>query len=384
MKWRFGRSRDDSLPAAPEAERRGLRDRLRLRSDSLYMTLWTFLCGVILTAGLMAAAAYGCLVLFGFMVNPFFRTLALPMLLMVFILTLAAGMGRSKLKPMNDLVHAMQAVSNGDFSVRVDAEDVPGDMGELVSSFNDMATELGGLEMFRKDFINNFSHEFKTPIVSIRGFAKQLERDDLTDEQRREYLGIIVSESDRLANMASNVLLLSKLENQTIVTDRARYRLDEQLRRCILLLEKQWTEKGLDLDLDLDEVEYCGNEEMVSHVWVNLLGNAIKFSPAGGTLNVRLRREDGRAEVTVRDAGPGMDEATRRRVFEKFYQGDTARATEGNGLGLALVKRIVDLCGGTVDVDSAPGRGSAFTVRLPLDEAQTDLSAAAGSWGRIA
>ena len=355
------------LPAAPEGERRGLRERFRPRSDSLYMTLWTFLCGVILTSGLMAAAAYGCLVLFGFMVNPFFRTLALPMLLMVFILTLAAGMGRSKLKPMNDLVHAMQAVSNGDFSVRVDAADVPGDMGELVSSFNDMATELGGLEMFRKDFINNFSHEFKTPIVSIRGFAKQLERDDLTDEQRREYLGIIVSESDRLANMASNVLLLSKLENQTIVTDKTVYRLDEQLRRCVLLLEKQWTGKALDPDVDLDEVEYRGNEEMMSHVWLNLLGNAIKFSPEGGALGVRLRHEGGCAAVTVRDAGPGMDDATRRRVFEKFYQGDTAHATEGNGLGLALVKRIVDLCGGAVEVDSAPGRGSAFTVRLPLD-----------------
>ena len=369
----FGRARPEEESAAPPAEAekgRTFRERLpaRPRPDSLYMTLWTFLFSVILTAGLMAAAAYGFLVLFGLLVNPFFRLLALPMLLMVFILTLAAGMGRSKLKPMNDLVHAMHDVSNGDFSVRVEAEDVPGDMGELVSSFNHMATELGGLEMFRKDFINNFSHEFKTPIVSIRGFAKQLERDDLTEEQRREYLGIIVSESDRLANMASNVLLLSKLENQTIVTDKSRYRLDEQLRHCILLLEKQWTEKALELDLDLDELEYCGNEEMVSHIWVNLLGNAIKFSPQGAPLTVRLRREGGWAVARVQDAGIGMDEATRARVFEKFYQGDGAHAVSGNGLGLSLVKRIVDLCGGTVEVESAPGRGSTFTVRLPLED----------------
>jgi len=338
------------------------------RPESLYMTLWTFLFGVILTAGLMAAAAYGFLVFFGILVNPFYRLLAMPMLLMVFILTLAAGMGRSKLRPMNDLVHAMHAVSQGDFSVRVDAENVPGDMGELASSFNDMATELGSLELFRKDFINNFSHEFKTPIVSIRGFAKQLERNDLTDEQRREYLDIIVSESDRLANMASNVLLLSKLENQTIVTDKASYALDEQLRRAILLLEKQWTEKSLEPDVELEEITFFGNEEMMNHVWVNLLGNAIKFSPEGAPLTVRLRRQGGEAVCEIRDAGPGMDEATRQRVFEKFYQGDTAHATEGNGLGLSLVKRIVDLCQGSVTVTSAPGHGSTFTVRLPLEE----------------
>ena len=322
------------VPARREEARRPWRS--LLRPESLYMTLWTFLCGVILTAGLMAAAAYGFLVFFGLLVNPFYRTLAMPMLLMVFILML---------------------------------DNVPGDMGELAGSFNDMAAELGSLELFRKDFINNFSHEFKTPIVSIRGFAKQLEREDLTDEQRREYLAIIVSESDRLANMASNVLLLSKLENQTIVTDKARFPLDEQLRRAILLLEKQWSEKALELDLDLEAVEYYGNEEMLNHVWVNLLGNAVKFSPVGAPLSVRLWRENGVAMVRVRDAGPGMDEATRRRVFEKFYQGDTAHATEGNGLGLALVRRIVDLCGGEVTVESAPGAGAAFTVRLPLEGA---------------
>ena len=336
------------------------------RRDSVYMTLMVFLIGVIITSGLLTAAAYALLLVVGLLVNPYARLLTIPMLMVFFITTLAASMGRSKLKPINDLVQAMRNVSQGDFSVRVDDEGVTGDMGRLVSSFNDMASELGGLELFRKDFINNFSHEFKTPIVSIRGFAKQLERDDLTDAQRREYLGIIVSESDRLANMSGNVLLLSKLENQTIVTDQTTYRLDEQLRKCILLLEKQWSQKDLELDLELDELPFYGNEEMLQHVWVNLLGNAIKFSPAGGTLRVTLHREGGDAVAAVRDAGPGMDEATRRRIFEKFYQGDTAHASEGNGLGLSLVKRIVDLCQGTVEVDSAPGEGSTFTVRLPM------------------
>ena len=168
--------------------------------------------------------------------------------------------------------------------------------------------------------------------------------------------------------MASNVLLLSKLENQTIVTDREDYRLDEQLRRCVLLLEKQWSEKELEPDVELEAVTYRGNEEMMNHVWVNLLNNAIKFSPRGGVLTVRLTREGDAVVCAVGDQGPGMDEATRRRIFEKFYQGDTAHATEGNGLGLALVKRIVDLCGGSVAVESAPGEGSTFTVRLPLED----------------
>ena len=341
--------------------------RLNRRRDSVYMTLLVFLIGVIITSGLLAAASYALLLLVGILVNPVARLMAIPMLMVFFITTLAASMGRSKLKPINDLVRAMHDVSQGDFSVRVDTEDVSGDMGQLVASFNDMASELGGLELFRKDFINNFSHEFKTPIVSIKGFARQLEREDLTEEQRREYLDIIISESDRLANMSGNVLLLSKLENQNIVTDRTVYRLDEQLRKCILLMEKQWTRKELDLDLDLDEVEFLGNEEMVQHVWVNLLSNAIKFSPQGGTLAVSLKSVGGRAEVRVRDQGPGMDAETRRRIFEKFYQGDTAHASEGNGLGLSLVKRIVDLCQGSVQVDSAPGQGSTFTVRLPLE-----------------
>lgn len=366
MKLRF-RGWDRSGTPALNGEKQGRRGS-RLRQDSLYMTLMTFLLGVIIVSGGMTFIVYWFLLFFGFLANPFFRLMAMPMMLMLFIVMLYAGLTRSKLRPMNDLVRAMHAVSQGDFSVRVDAEDVSGDVGELVTSFNDMANELGGLEMFRKDFINNFSHEFKTPIVSIRGFAKQLQRDDLTEAQRREYLDIIISESDRLANMSSNVLLLSKLENQTIVTDRTTYSLDEQLRRCVLLLEKQWTEKAIEPDLDLDAVEYRGNEEMVQHVWVNLIGNAIKFSPQGGPLGISLRREGDSAVVRVMDGGEGMDEATRRRVFEKFYQGDTAHATSGNGLGLALVKRIVDLCGGAVSVESAPGRGSTFTVTLPLDK----------------
>lgn len=331
--------------------------------------LIVYLMMILLLSGVLTGTSYFLLFFLGFFPGVLFSHLGTPLtailMVIVFAMMISVQVGRSKLKPINDLVSAMERVSKGDFTARVDVADAPGEMGTLVNSFNDMAQELGSIEMFRKDFINNFSHEFKTPIVSIRGFAKQLERDDLTDEQRREYAAIIVSESERLANMSSNILLLTKLENQQIVTDKAKYRLDEQLRSCILLLEKQWESKNIDLSLNLSEVEYDGNEEMMSHIWVNLIGNAIKFSEPNGLIEISCVRNEGSVRVEVRDHGAGMNEATQKRIFEKFYQGDSAHATEGNGLGLSLAKRIVDLCGGTIEVQSRLGEGTAFIVRLP-------------------
>ncbi len=341
------------------------RPKLRFKATSIYMMMLTFVISIMVISCLLTMAIYIFMMVFGFLVNPFFQLYSMPVMLVVFIILLFSGMARGKLRPMNDLARGMHEVSQGDFSVRVEGEDMAGDMGELVRSFNHMTKELGSLELFRKDFINNFSHEFKTPIVSIRGFAKQLEREDLTEEQRREYISIIVSESDRLANMSSNVLLLTKLENQSIVTDKTVYRLDEQLRNCILLLEKQWAEKNIELDLDMDEAQFKGNEEMVAHIWVNLINNAIKFSPEGGVLGVTLKEDGESLVVRVSDRGEGMDQYTQQRIFEKFFQGDSAHATEGNGLGLSLVKRIVDLCGGAVEVESEKGMGTTFTVRLP-------------------
>ena len=331
--------------------------------------LITYLLMILVMSGILTGTSY--MVMFfmgflpGFLLSHVGSPLGVIVMIIVFALMISVQVGKSKIRPINDLIRAMSKVSEGDFSVRVEEEDAPGEMGELVHSFNEMAQELGSIEMFRKDFINNFSHEFKTPIVSIRGFAKQLERDDLTDEQRSEYTSIIVSESERLANMASNILLLTKLENQQIVTDREEYRLDEQLRKCILLLEKNWSAKEIELSLNMEEITYVGNEEMMSHVWVNLIGNAVKFSPPGGLLEITCARMGSGVIATIRDHGEGMDEATQKRIFEKFYQGDSAHATEGNGLGLSLVKRIVDLCNGQIEVDSRPGAGTAFTVTLP-------------------
>lgn len=342
----------------------------RERGRSLSWLMITFMVAILINAGLMTSSSYMLLLRMGIL-KPLMRTALWPMLLVLmcilFAVLLTAGFGGRKLRPIHQVNDAMKKVSQGDFSIRLEEEGGMGEIGELVSSYNHMAEELSGIEMFRTDFINNFSHEFKTPIVSIRGFAKQLERDDLTEAQRREYVRIIVAESERLANMSANVLLLTKLENQQIITDKVRYRLDEQLRNCILLMEKQWEEKEIDLRLDLDELEYDGNEEMMSHIWVNLINNAIKFSPRGGALEISCMQVQSFIVVHVTDHGEGMDAATQMRVFEKFYQGDSAHATEGNGLGLSLVKRIVDLCQGKIAVDSVPGKGTTFSVYLPVD-----------------
>ena len=285
--------------------------------------------------------------------------------------TLISGVfSRLFLRPLNELVAATKKVAGGDFSVRVKPTDTNGEIDTLVDSFNEMAQELGSNELFKKDFINSFSHEFKTPIVSIRGFARQLERDDLTDEERKQYAGIIVRESERLSNLASNVLLLNKLETQTFLPEKKRYRLDEQLRENVLLFEKQWSEKELELDIDLKETYIDGNEEMLSQVFINIIGNAVKFTPRGGKLSVRCERQEDAVVVTISDTGIGMDEETVKRAFDQFYQGSAleripSHSQEGNGLGLALAKRIVEMNGGTILVESELGKGSAFTVRLP-------------------
>ncbi len=349
--------------------------RNRSRPASLNWLMISFIVAILINAGLMTSSSYMLLLRTGVLV-PLMRTAFWPLLLVLmcilFAVVLTASFGMQKVRPIHKVNKAMQKVAEGDFSIRLDENEGVGEIRELVSSYNHMAEELSGIELFRTDFINNFSHEFKTPIVSIRGFAKQLQREDLTDEQRAEYTRIIVTESERLANMSANVLLLTKLENQQIITDKTVYHLDEQLRSCILLLEKQWSEKDIDLRLELDELEYEGNEEMMSHVWVNLINNAIKFSPPGGILEIGCMRLQSFIVVHVTDQGEGMSPETQARIFEKFYQGDSAHATEGNGLGLSLAKRIVDLCRGKITVDSMPGRGTTFSVYLPVEEREEE------------
>lgn len=271
------------------------------------------------------------------------------------------------LRPLNEMIRATKEIAAGNYKVHIEETfDLDSDFGRLQHSFNHMTRELDSVELLRNDFINNFSHEFKTPIVSIRGFAHQLQAGGLSEDEQKEYIAIIAAESDRLTNMATSILLLSKLENQQIVTDKTEFYLDEQIRTCWLLLERQWTAKNIELDIDLDEAQYLFNEDMLSHVWLNLFENAIKFTPDDGLIACTLRRETDALVVTVRDTGCGMDSETREHIFEKFYQGDTSHSGKGNGIGLTIVSRIVELCGGLITVDSQPGMGSTFTIRLPI------------------
>ena len=347
---------------------RSLRGRLRIKSFRVELTLIIFF---------LMLAASGFIVLVYALLHFIFPSLkefdsvassAATLIACTIIGTAAASiLSKWFLSPLKEMIVATDRIANGDFKVHIqETFDKKTDLGILQRSFNHMTRELDGIEMFRNDFINNFSHEFKTPIVSIQGFAHQLKAGGLTPEEEREYIRIIADESDRLAKMATNILLLSKLENQAIVTEKTEFYLDEQIRTCLLLLEKQWSAKGIDLNLDLTEVRYHFNDTMLSHVWMNLLGNAIKFTPHGGTVSCTLKADANRVTVVISDTGCGMDEDTQKHIFEKFYQGDTSHTGDGNGIGLTIVGRILVLCGGSIEVDSQPGRGSSFTVTLPV------------------
>lgn len=278
---------------------------------------------------------------------------------------ISAAVASKIVRPVREVKKAMHRVEKGDFSQRLEVTGFNGEIDELIESYNKMAQELGGIEMFRENFINSFSHEFKTPIVSIQGFAKQLKKENLSEEKKQEYIDIIISESKRLTNLSSNILMLSKLENQQIITDKTSFSLDEQIRNCILLLEKQWTAKDISFDIDMQEIQYTTNAEMLSQVWVNIIGNAIKFSPEGSSIRVKLFKDGDVITAEITDRGIGMDQQTISHIFERFYQGDRAHASEGNGLGLPLVKRIVELCNGNIRVESQYGKGTNFIVTLP-------------------
>lgn len=277
---------------------------------------------------------------------------------------LSALVSKPTVKPFLDMIEATRSISKGNYGVRV-AEEGEGEVRELLRSFNQMAAELENTELMRNDFINNFSHEFKTPITSILGFSRRLRHENLTDIQRREYLDYIVVESERLSSLSSNILLLSRYENLQIINGQQPFDLDEQLRRCVLLLENQWSAKHLELDIDLEPIQYTGSEEMLEHVWLNLLENAVKFSYPGGLIRLQAFRRDGAIQVSISDEGVGMDQNTIKHIYDRFFQGETAHSAEGNGLGLSLVHRIVELCGGRILVESAEKAGTTFHIILP-------------------
>lgn len=339
-----------------------------LKSLSRTATLYVF--AVMLFSGVLTSLVFVLLYTTGILPFPFLAPVISPLVALlastIIGTSVSAFAGERVLKPLNGLIRATKVVSRGDFSVRVEEAEGDSEVAELLRNFNRMVEELGSIEMLRNDFINDFSHEFRTPIVSIRGFARQMEDENLPAEKRMEYAAIIVRESERLSRMAANILLLARFESQQIVTGAEDYELDEQLRNCVILLEKDWNARDVHMELRLSPLRIRGNEEMLSHVWINLLDNAIKYSRRSGTVTLSCGSVGGEALVSVSDEGPGMDEATARHVFEKFYQGDGSHEAKGNGLGLPIARRIVELCGGSIAVESGEGKGATFTVRLPL------------------
>ncbi len=274
---------------------------------------------------------------------------------------------RLPLKPVNEIINKMNRLAAGDFKTRLkfgDTMSAHPAVKELTTSFNTMAEELQNTEMLRNDFINAFSHEFKTPIVSITGLANLLEAGNLTEEQRVQYARAIREESMRLSSMASNVLILTKVENQTILTDVSRFNLSEQVRSAVLLLEENWSNKNIDLQLDFDEFMIEANEEMLKQVWINLIDNAVKFVPRCGTVELEVIDAGEKLCVKVSNTGCEISPEKQEKIFAKFYQADESHAMQGNGIGLAIVKRIVELHNGKVSVNSGNDI-TTFTVLLP-------------------
>ncbi len=273
------------------------------------------------------------------------------------------------LKPLVELIRATKRVSEGDYSVHIDIgwaeKHTVRELADLIKVFNEMTRELNKTAMFNNDFIASFSHEFKTPLVSIRGFARQLYSGNLTPEQQKEFSKIILEETEYLSELSSNTLLLTKLETSDIVSDKKEFQLDEQLRTCMLRLESHWTEKNIDISMELDEVKFCWNEQLLTHVWNNLFDNAVKFTPEGGAIYVSCRLNAGVITIRVRDSGIGIPTEALPHIFEKFYQADSSHATKGNGLGLPLAKKIIEQCGGRIGVQSEINKGTEFTVVLP-------------------
>ncbi len=272
-------------------------------------------------------------------------------------------------KKISPLLDAMHQVSEGNLDIRLN-ESYAGEYAPLYRDFNKMTKELKQTKDAMNAFVNEFAHEFKTPITSISGFADYLvEAGDAIDREERDaYLNIISEQSHRLVNLSQNTLLLSKVEATQIIVDKEEYSLSEQLRSCAILFLKELERRNITLNMSEDsDYRYVGNMELMEQIWINLFGNAVKFTPDGGKIFVFEEEENGELIIRISDTGSGMSEETITHIFEKYYQNDTTNLVKGNGIGLSIVKRIVELCNGRVEVQSELGKGSTFVVVLPIE-----------------
>lgn len=296
--------------------------------------------------------------------NYFFFLLTLAISSILIGTLFAYTIGNIPLRPFRTIILAMNKITKGDYSVKLNFE-YPKELKDFSDSFNLMTKELNNTEILRSDFINSFSHEFKTPIISIKGFSKLLKNKNLSDEEKEEYLNIIIDESERLTELSTNILNLTKLENTAILTGTEPCNLAEQIRKCIILLEEKWEKKQLEFDLNLIEATIIGNIDLLQQVWINLLDNAIKFSNPDATIHIMMIETESSISIIIKDEGLGMQEEQIQRIFRKFYQTDAGQKKGGNGLGLNIAKRIIELHHGNISVESKINQGSSFTISLP-------------------
>lgn len=344
------------------------KNRRRFGFFSLRMRLTATMCLVVLISIL---AAWGLSALLTTFV-PAASALPQPVQLSLFGLAIAltATILLSKIffEPIRELQEGMHKVAGGDLDVIIETNSSSSEVKEMFSAFNLMTRELRATEILQTDFVSNVSHEFKTPINAIEGYATLLQSSEHIDRTERAYIEKLLFNTRRLSSLVSNILLLSKIENQSIHTNRTRFSVDEQIRQSILALEPQWDQKELEFDVELDPVFYVGNENLMHHVWNNIIGNAVKFSSAGGSIRLRLCRIDGYIVFTCEDSGPGLTEEAQTHLFDKFYQADSSHEAEGNGLGLALVKRILSISDGEISAENRTQGGCRFTVTLRDEE----------------
>ena len=293
-----------------------------------------------------------------------------PILVYLLVVSLFVGilvtgfLSRLFFDPIKKLRHAMGQVAEGDFTTKLHTKSSSREIREIYAGFNLMTDELRSMEVLQTDFVSNVSHEFKTPLNAIEGYSTLLQDCENLTPQQREYVDKIIFNTQRLSSLTGSILLLSKLENQQIPTGQTRFSLAEQIRQTIVALEPAWSEKNIEFDVEMEELSYFGNEPIMRHVWSNLLSNAVKFSPEGGVVQIGLKKTEENIIFWVKDAGPGIPEAAMKHIFTRFYQADSSHKQEGNGLGLALVDKILRLENGSVEAENCRSGGCKFTVFL--------------------
>lgn len=343
--------------------KRELTPKVTLRVKFFFICMAEFVAAVLLSelAGWMLRRCLGI-------------TVAVPIFVWAILFSVLVGgvitnyITRTFIDPITQLGQAMKEVAGGNFQVNAQCASKLKDVQDIYANFNRMVKELGATETLQTDFISSVSHEFKTPINAIEGYAALLQDHQQTPEEQETYIEKILFNTRRLSTLTGNILLLSKINNQSISPQSSVFRLDEQVRQAILALERKWEEKDIQFDVDLDKITYTGYEKLLIHVWTNLIDNAIKFDPQGGSIRLRMCRQPDGILFTIDDNGPGIPPEEQERIFHKFYQSDNSREVDGNGLGLALVKQIVALSDGTIQVENLQGGGCRFTVWLPIRE----------------